>query len=154
MAKVTKKNKGKKRISQKPDIETFEKAIKACRGNLTQTANMLDVSRAALHAWITTDEQFTEIKNNERKRVFDHCLNMAELVALGIPEVDEKGKVVGWVERPDSNMLRFLISTLGKDEGFGEKTEVEIKGGAPIVGIMLPDNKRGKIVEIDMETKS
>jgi hypothetical protein len=150
MAKTAKK-KGKKRISLKPDIETFEKAIKRCRGNLSETAKLLDVSRATLHAWITTDEQFAEIRQSERKRLFDYCLSMAEVVALGILEKNAEGEVIGWKERPDSNMLRFLIGTLGKDEGFGEKTEVEIKGGAPIVGIMLPDNKRGKIVEIETE---
>jgi transposase-like protein len=148
MAKSVKK-KDKKRISLKPGITAFEKAAKAYRGNISEIAKLFDVSRATMHAWITTDEQFAEILQSERKRLFDYCLSMAEVVALGILKKNEKGEVVGWEERPDSNMLRYLLSSLGKNEGFGEKTEVEISGGAPIVGIMLPDNKRGKIVEIE-----
>lgn len=31
------------------------------------------------------------------------------------------GRVVGWEQPPDSSMLRYLMSTLGKDEDFGEE---------------------------------
>jgi len=33
--------------------------------------------------------------------------------------------MVGWAERPDSNMLRYLLSMLGRKEGFGETVSVE-----------------------------
>lgn len=30
---------------------------------------------------------------------------------------------MGWRERPDGYMIRYLLSTLGKSEGFGEESE-------------------------------
>ena len=42
---------------------------------------------------------------------------------MGIPEKDESGNFVGWRERPDGYMIRYLLSTLGRNEGFGEESE-------------------------------
>ena len=47
----------------------------------------------------------------------------ARVLALGIPEKDEKGNFIGWRERPDGYMIRYLLSTLGRKEGFGEESE-------------------------------
>lgn len=33
--------------------------------------------------------------------------------------------MTGWAERPDSNMLRYLLSTLGRKDGFDETVSVE-----------------------------
>ena len=32
---------------------------------------------------------------------------------------------MGWRERPDGYMIRYLLSTLGRNEGFGEVQEME-----------------------------
>lgn len=50
----------------------------------------------------------------------DECLVSARVLALGIPEKDEKGNFIGWRERPDGYMIRYLLSTLGRKDGFGE----------------------------------
>ena len=42
------------------------------------------------------------------------------IVALGIPIKDPQGRVVGWEQPPDFSMVRYLMSTFGKDEDFGE----------------------------------
>lgn len=52
-------------------------------------------------------------------RKVDDCIDRAYQVAMGIPDIKDK-KIVGWIERPDGNMLRYLLSTLGRKEGFGE----------------------------------
>lgn len=57
-------------------------------------------------------------------RKVDDCIDRAYQVAMGIPEIKDK-KIVGWVERPDGNMLRYLLSTLGRKEGFGEVQELD-----------------------------
>lgn len=49
-------------------------------------------------------------------------------MALGIPERDDKGNFTGWLERPDGNMLRYLLSTLGKEEGFVESMDITTNG--------------------------
>ena len=44
------------------------------------------------------------------------------------------GKVIGWEERPDGNMLRYLLGTLGKKEGFGESLDITTNGKDIAVG--------------------
>ncbi len=50
----------------------------------------------------------------------DDAVMTCNIVALGIPIKEPQGCVVGWEWPPDSSMLRYLMSTLGKDEDFGE----------------------------------
>ena len=50
------------------------------------------------------------------------------ILALGIPKLDNKNQVIGWKERPDGQMLRYFISTLGRREGYGEQIDVTSKG--------------------------
>lgn len=59
--------------------------------------------------------------------MFDQCLSTAQIVAMGVP-IMEDGKFVGWQERPDSQLLRYFIGVLGKEEGFGESMDVTSKG--------------------------
>lgn len=66
--------------------------------------------------------------SDERGSLVDECLVSARVLALGIPEKDENGNFVGWRERPDGYMIRYLLSTLGKNEGFGESVDVTTNG--------------------------
>ena len=50
----------------------------------------------------------------------DDAVMTANIVALGIAIKDPQERVVGWEQSPDSSMLRYMMSTLGKDEDFGE----------------------------------
>ena len=42
------------------------------------------------------------------------------IVALGIPIKEPQGRVVRWEQPPDSSMVRYLMSILGKEEDFGK----------------------------------
>lgn len=50
----------------------------------------------------------------------DDAVMTANIAALGIPIKDPQGCVVGWEWPPDFSMVRYLMSTLGRDEDFGE----------------------------------
>ena len=50
----------------------------------------------------------------------DDAVMTCNIVALGIPIKEPQERVVGWEWPPDSSMVRYLMSTLGKDEDFGE----------------------------------
>ena len=56
---------------------------------------------------------------------FDEVYKSAVQLAAGIPRRNKKGDVIGWKERPDPTIAKYLMSTLGKDEGFVETTKVE-----------------------------
>lgn len=111
----------------KPAKETFEKLAQASAGNISLMARQLGVNRRTVTDWVEKDPEFRTIIDDCRGRMFDDCLLVANKVALGIPMLDADGKQMGWVERPDGNMLRYLMSTLGKREGFGEELKVESK---------------------------
>ena len=121
---------------KKPTIDKFTEALTSTGGNISQTAKLLQVNRSVIYDWIKTDRKFESAVNDCRGRLLDECIAVSRIVARGIPAKDASGKMVGWIERPDSSMLRYLLSTLGRNEGFGEhidlKTETTIKGSIPI----------------------
>lgn len=127
--------------SMKPSLDEFQAAINKTRGNLTKTAELFGVTRRTVYNWTQEDEDFKDAVGDSRKRMLDKCIETGYLVALGIPILDKAGKVTGWVEKPDTSMIRYLLSTLGRDEGFGEKKEVELSGDSlpTKINIVLDD---------------
>lgn len=116
----------------KPSLDEFRELMRKSGGNLTNAARMINVTRQTVWGWTKSDPEFQEVLTDERKRVFDKCLDVAYAVAMGVPKIDRKtGTMEGWVEKPDANMLRYLLSTLGRDEGFGERTSVNIENPLP-----------------------
>lgn len=111
----------------KPDLQTFKEAVVKYNGNISKVAEAFGVWRSALYVWMRDDEQFQAVVDDARMKMFDRCLATAEVVANGIPDT-QNGKVVGWVEKPDGNMLRYLLGTLGKKEGFGESIDITTNG--------------------------
>ncbi len=112
----------------KPDIKTFEKAVITYRGNLSKVAKAFDVRRNTVGNWLREDEEFKVIVRDARMRLFDDCLDSANVISQGIAKRDEDGRFVSWIEKPDGNMIRYLLSTLGKEEGFGESLDVTTNG--------------------------
>lgn len=118
---------------KKPTLEKFTELLQQTGGNLTRVAKMLKVTRGTIAKWVRDDETFKSAVQDERNTLFDDCLATSRIVALGVPAyrdeeyVDDDGKVKmrrvmdGWIERPDGNMLRYLMGCLGRrDEGFRE----------------------------------
>ena len=113
--------------TKKPTLEALKEALEKTQGNLTNTAVLLGCCRASLWEWGKRDPKFAQVIDDSRKKFLDNCLTTARVVALGIPVI-EGGKVTGWKERPDSQMLRYFISTLGRNEGFGENLDITTNG--------------------------
>lgn len=133
---------------KKPPVERFREVVRARGGNLTRVAETFKVTRTTIWKWMNDDPEFKEVVQDERSSMFDDCLGTAKVVALGIPAyveeeyVDENGEVRkrrrmdGWLERPDGNMLRYLLGMLARKEvGFGESPE---EGGlVPVNGVAI-----------------
>lgn len=134
---------------KKPPLEKFRELLQQTGGNLTRVARALKVSRSSVANWIRDDEQFKTAVRDERSSLFDECLATSRIVAMGImgyrdeEYIDEKtgeAKVRrvpdGWIERPDGNMLRYLMGCLGKNEE-GFKDEPVDADMVPIKGIAI-----------------
>ena len=110
-------------MAKKPNIEDFRKVVRKSGGNLTKVAATFKVARKTIYQWAKEDSEFKDAISDERGALVDECLVSARVLASGIPEKDENGNFVGWRERPDGYMIRYLLSTLGRNEGFGEESE-------------------------------
>ena len=114
---------------KKPTLEELKKALEQTRGNLTNTAKLLGVNRTTLWAWQKNDPEFRAAITDSRKGKLDQFITTAEILALGIPELEKgTGRVIGWIEKPDAGMLKFFMSTLGRDEGFGDSMDLTTNG--------------------------
>lgn len=102
--------------------------MKNCRGNLTKVAETFGVSRTAVYKWMDSTPSFKKAMEDARGKLFDDVLDTARWLALGIPKLDEDGNHVGWEVQPDKSMVRYLLGTLGKKEGFGESIDVTTNG--------------------------
>ena len=121
---------------KKPDLNRFRKVVSLCNGNLTKVANVLGVARSTIWTWTKNDREFANVIKDERGKMFDDCLMTARTLAMGIPAYenvyDENGDIVldsngkpkkvfsHWEEHPDAQMLKYLMSKLGKNEGFSD----------------------------------
>lgn len=133
---------------KKPTAEKFIEVLTATGGNISRAAKVLGTSRTTVYEWINRDKDFADAVNDSRGQLLDECIVVSRLVALGIPEKDKDGKIIGWLRPPDPSMLRYLMSTLGRFEGFGEHLEVSgkatLKGNVPIrswIADRIQDNK-------------
>ena len=122
---------------KKPTIQDFERVVLLKGTNLSEVARCLGVRRETVWRWVKDDEAFAAILHDSRKRLFDGIFQNSVPLALGVPiyeyvfdnngnpKIDTEGKHIkrfaGWQERPDSKMAKWLLSKLGKEEGFGDE---------------------------------
>ena len=119
-----------------PDIETFKKVAKRLRGHKSNIADFFGVERHTLKKWMNENPEYEIVVNDSRMRCFDDVYDRMYLLATGIPDYKEvedpdgKKRVVfnGWIERPDGQTGRYLLGTLGREEGFGEHIDVTTNG--------------------------
>ena len=151
---------------KKPTLEQFRTLVIQKSGNLTNVAAAFNVSRSTISRWMKADPAFREVVKDERSKIFDESVATSRILAMGIPAyedvLDEQGnpvldrngkkvrKFAGWIERPDPNMLRYFMSTLGRDEGFGEDPVEEdgtVKSGVNIKAWILKQNELGVVLK-------
>ena len=112
----------------KPSLEKFAEVVGSCRGVIGKIAEALMVNRSTIYDWCDKDERYRAAIDNYKGKFLDECIKSGRILALGIPKLDAKKQVIGWKERPDGQMLRYFISTLGRREGYGEQLDITSKG--------------------------
>ena len=129
---------------KKPKIEKFREVANACQGNLTKIAQAFRVSRQTVYNWCAEDKTFKEVVDDYKMRLYDEALESARNLCVGIPKVNEKGEFAGWIERPDPYTVRYLLSTLGKNEGFTERHDLTSNGQTifpKVISLSLEDEE-------------
>ncbi len=139
---------------KKPDFEQFKEVADACQLNLTKIAQAFNVVRQTVYNWLAEEKKFREVVNDYKMRLYDDALTAARALTVGVPKVNEKGQFVGWIERPDPNMVRYILSTLGKDDGFTERRDITSNGESlfpKVISIGLEGaDEEGKEVKVEL----
>lgn len=138
-----------------PPIGKFKEAMEKAGGNVTLVAKAFNVQRHTVYDWMAKDPEYKKILEDARGNFLDEALASARILVRGIPDIQEVTvgdkvvkRQVGWITPPDSGMTRYILGTLGRNEGFGEHIEVDtnIKG---TVKSMTPEEARELIKEIE-----
>jgi hypothetical protein len=139
---------------KKASVEEFAEVFEACRGVISKVAEALGVDRTTIYNWCNKDKRYQAIIDNAKGRLLDDCLRSARMLAIGIPK-DPKDISKGWKEKPDASMLKYLISTLGRREGYGESIDVTSKGESikpdPVVVEVI--DKRDQVIDYTVSTE-
>ena len=135
--------------SKKPTLRKFTEVVEKCGGNISSIARTFGVNRLTVYEWGKADPDSQAVIDDQRGKILDECISISRVLARGIPIYDEQGKIIGWTERPDSGMVRYLMSTLGRKEGFGENVDITTNGGsiAPAFKIEVIDRREQVITE-------
>lgn len=107
----------------RPPLDKFTEAMTKAGGNVSAVAKAFGVQRCAVYEWMKSPE-YRQVLDDSRGSFFDEVLTTSRIVARGIPDI-QNGKQTGWITPPDSGMLRYLLGTLGRNEGFAERLEVD-----------------------------
>ena len=116
---------------KKPSLKKFREVVIACKGFKGDVAKALNVNRLTVLNWCKDDPEFNACFAECDGKILDECLKSARQLAIGIPKtkkVDGKTVLTGWTERPDGQMLRYLIGKYGRDEGFAESLDITSNG--------------------------
>ncbi|MGM9685148.1 MAG: hypothetical protein ACI3YI_02850 [Bacteroidaceae bacterium] len=109
-----------------PTIDKFQEAMDKAGGNVTAVARAFGVRRSAVYEWLKSPE-YKQVLDDARGSFLDEALTSARILVRGIPDI-QNGKQIGWITPPDSGMVRYILGTLGRSEGFGERIDVTTKG--------------------------
>lgn len=97
-------------------------------GNVTLVAKAFNVQRHVIYNWMNDNPEYKAVLEDARGSFLDEALTSARILVRGIPDMvkdeDGKSRQVGWITPPDSGMVRYVLGTLGRKEGFGERIEV------------------------------
>ena len=132
-----------------PDLDTFREVVNKYRGNLSRVAESFGVSRVTVENWKNRSQEYAQVVQDARMKMFDNVLGTAEILALGIPDRDENGKFVGWVERPDPSIVKYILGSLGKKEGFGDSIDITTNGKdiIPQIEVQIVDKREDVVAD-------
>lgn len=112
----------------KPPLDKFTEAMNKAGGNVTLVAKAFNVQRHVIYNWMNDNPEYKAVLEDARGSFLDEALTSARILVRGIPDMvkdeDGKSRQVGWITPPDSGMVRYVLGTLGRKEGFGERIEV------------------------------
>ena len=112
-------------------LEIYRKNL----GNITETCKKSGVnSRQTYYNWLAENTEFKLAIDEIQESLLDFVESQQMLLIRGVPKYKETkhkdGSVtrdfVGWIDRPDRNLIQFYLQTKGKGRGYVERRELEV----------------------------
>lgn len=114
MSKTRREREGAQRQKDK-FLELFPKL----RYHKGKTAKAVGVHRNTVLYWLKNDEEFKANYNSLLEERIDDNEERLFLLAQGIPKINKKGVLVGWIEKPNVRALEIQMKALAKHRGYG-----------------------------------
>lgn len=133
MAKTNKANNLKKEEQQRT-IEAKEKILEALKLSLgvkTTACNKAGISRTQLYKWMQDDEEFSAKVNDLRETALDFV----------------ESALFGQIQNGSTAATIFYLKTQGKNRGYIERSEVDIKNTAPDLSGLSTDELKKLLQE-------
>lgn len=89
-------------------------------------AKALNCCRLSIYNWMEEDAKFKQAYEDVEESILDLTESQMLNLIKGVPELDEQGKFIGWLEKPDTTLIIFKLKTKGKKRGYVERTETDI----------------------------
>ena len=139
----------------RPPLDKFQLAMDKAGGNVSLVAKAFNVRRSTVYDWMNNNPEYKAVLEDARGTFLDEALASARILVRGIPDVvrdpDGKTRQVGWITPPDSGMTRYIIGTLGRKEGFGERIDVTTNGESINAHKMTPEDAKAFIAKLEEE---
>ena len=113
--------------------KAFLKVAALNRGNITKSIIAANVGRRTFYNWIDQDPEFAAQFDDVLESLLDFVMDQALALISGIPELDEKGKLLRYKLKPDPNMIQFYLRTRGRSRGFTEHSELGVAAHIPFI---------------------
>lgn len=93
----------------KIDKEALKEAIKRYKGNVSEIAESLSVSRQTVYNYLKEDEDMWSLLTDARENIIDFA----------------ESKLLKLIEQENAQVIMFTLKTLGKNRGYVEKSEID-----------------------------
>ena len=93
----------------KIDKEALKQAIKHYKGNVSEIAESLSVSRQTVYNHLKEDEDMWSLLTDARENIIDFA----------------ESKLSKLIEQENAQVIMFTLKTLGKNRGYVEKSEID-----------------------------
>lgn len=125
----------KKKLTKKQ--ETFIEIYQKKNGHISKACAAAKIHRSTYYEWMKDDLFKDEIEAIDEAEL-DRAEELARILREGIPEyeTDDEGKlvkdaegeaiIIGWIEKPDSKMIKHYLETKGKKRGYGKQIGVDL----------------------------
>ena len=120
--------------------------------NVTSACEKMNMGRSTVYDWISTDRRFEKGMENVREGLRDFAETQLMRLIKGIPELDDKGDIVGWNEKPDTAAVIFFNKTINRNRGYSEKEHEEKV--SPLDLSKLSQHERKKFYELYNKAQS